>query len=192
MSAFGKFIIAIVIIVLLAAGGTIIYISYHNNNSNNTETATELFYVAAPDGTEITETYSLTLSPRQICEFTVKGDISVQVLPNVSDEDNAFEFTHNGRRKQFFAETNLINAFNVEKDGDVLKLSLKDGCVSVKSVLEKIYDGETIETPNEYESTDKPLFSLVIKENGSIVLRTIYFGIGKAVSDVKLPSKIIF
>lgn len=182
-----EFLIGLIITVLLVAGGTVIYLTLTKNPSGET------FYVAAPDGAEITETYSLDISPYENYEFTVKGDVSVQIIPNVSDDNDNFEFKHNGARKSFFAETNLNNAFDIEREGNTLRFSCKQFCVSLKNILEKIYDGEKIEMPSDYENTTKRLFSLVIKENGSIAYRTIYFGIDKSLNGIYLSEeKIVF
>ena len=189
MKNFTKFIIFLVITVLLAAGGTVIY--YYQKDVK--EVSDTVFYVSEIDGTEITETYEFMLSPYVGSEFIVKGDINLNILPNYSDEGNNFEFTHDGRRKQFFAERDLAAAFNIERNGNVLNISLKEDCRNLINVLEKIYDGETIVMPEGLKSTNDLMFMLVIKQNGSILSRTIYFGINKEITGVSLsPEKIIF
>lgn len=201
-NGFFKFIIILIITALLVAGGVIVYLIYNESESASSsdivsdtaaETTSEAFFVATADGTEITGTHSFMLPARQPYELTVKGDIDVRIVANVLKESNNFEFRHNGRRKQFFAETNLLSAFNIERDGETFRLSLKEGCFTIKGILEKIYEGETIEMPAALEQTNEQIFSIVIKEKGKIVSRTMYFGIEKAVLSVGIePARIVF
>ena len=95
--------------------------------------------------------------------FGNEEDFTVSVLP-ANGKD--FTFTVDGQECSFASEMDLSEGFDIEKTKDGFSISPPTG-EGVKAVLEKIYNGHTVELNNDIDDTEL-YFTLVLTfENAS-------------------------
>lgn len=110
----------------------------------------------------------------------------ISIVPNVTDKTN-FDFIVNGQVYAFGAERDLTEAFKIEYDATGFTLG---GNVTIQEILQKIYDGKTVETP-DINIAETAYFNLIISaynDSQSIVFGLRFVG----VTDIILsPDKVV-
>lgn len=179
-----KFIVGLfIVLILIAIGlGAIYFFKLKEETSE--------FYVELPNGATCESSVSLHLPKGNSYTFKVSKEFNLNVLPNVENPENNFTFSVEGASKQFFAELNLQNGFNLEIKENEFTLTLAPE-ENVKSVLEKIYEGKTVNVPEDKVNSVALLFSFYVSDKENENLYIINFAIMNELL-VTLPGEIVF
>ena len=170
-----------VIIFLMAIGIGVIYFLKQKE---------EGFYVELPNGTKSESSVNLHLPKGGSYTFKVNKEFNLNVLPNVENTENNFNYSIEGASKQFFAELNLQKGFNIEVKENEFTLTLAPE-ENVKSVLEKVYEGKTVDVPEDRANSEALLFSIYVTDIENENLYKINFAIINELF-ITLPGEIFF
>ena len=184
-----KFLTGLIITILVILIGAGVY--YYVKTNSGTEESTPGFYVELHSGEKLTSnSTNLMLVKGASYTFKVSQEYNLNLLPNVDNAENNFTFTIDNESKQFFAELNLHKGFNIEVKENEFTITLAQE-ENVKSILERIYDGKTVEVPEDIVNSEEYLFSFYVSDKENENLYIINFGITEKLS-VTLPGEIVF
>ena len=155
------------------------------------------FYVKVEDkeimssagGYEITRAKPMQVGVKYTFSFTndeSKG-YSVKILPNAADKSKDFSFTVDGENRQFQAETDLTDGFEIEKSESSFKVTPKGE--NLTGVLQAIYPG--LDTAHIEEKAYYDMFALVVSSYNEKASVTIYFTLSSKVTGVRLDKEAI-
>ena len=111
----------------------------------------------------------------------------VKVVPNAADKSKDFSFTVNGESRQFQAETDLTDGFEIEKSESTFKVTPKGE--NLTGVLQTIYPG--LDTAHIEEKAYNDMFALVVSSYNEKSSVTIYFTLSSKVSGIRLDKEAI-
>ena len=112
---------------------------------------------------------------------------NVKIVPNAADKSKDFSFTVNGENRQFQAETDLTDGFEIEKSESTFKVTPKGE--NLTGVLQAIYPG--LDTARIEEKAYNDMFALVVSSYNEKSSVTIYFTLSSKVSGVRLDKEAI-
>ena len=155
------------------------------------------FYVKVEDkeimsgsgGYEITRERPLHAEVKYTFSFATdenKG-YNVKIVPNAADKSRDFSFTVNGENRQFQAETDLTDGFQIEKSESTFKVTPKGE--NLTDVLQAIYPG--LDTARIEEKAYNDMFALVVSSYNEKSSVTIYFTLSSKVSGIRLDKEAI-
>ncbi len=155
------------------------------------------FYVKVEDkeimsnsgGYEITSAQPMQAEVKYTFSFATdenKG-YNVKIVPNAADKSKDFSFTVNGENRQFQAETDLTDGFEIEKSESSFKVTPKGE--NLTGVLQAIYPG--LDTALIEEKAYNDMFALVVSSYNEKSSVTIYFTLSSKVAGVRLDKEAI-
>lgn len=155
------------------------------------------FYVKVEDkeimsgsgGYEITRAKPMQVEVKYTFSFATdenKG-YNVKIVPNAADKSKDFSFTVNGENRQFQAETDLTDGFEIEKSESSFKVTPKGE--NLTGVLQAIYPG--LDTEHIEEKAYNDMFALVVSSYNEKSSVTIYFTLSSKVSGIRLDKEAI-
>ncbi len=112
---------------------------------------------------------------------------NVKIVPNAADKNQDFSFTVNGENRQFQAETDLTDGFEIEKSESSFKVTPKGE--NLTGVLQAIYPG--LDTALIEEKVYNDMFALVVSTYNEKSSVTIYFTLSSKVSGIRLDKEAI-
>lgn len=157
----------------------------------------KMFYVKVEDkeimsgsgGYEITRAKPMQVEVKYTFSFATdenKG-YNVKIVPNAADKSKDFSFTVNGENRQFQAETDLTDGFEIEKSESSFKVTPKGE--NLTGVLQAIYPG--LDTAYIEEKAYNDMFALVVSSYNEKSSVTIYFTLSSKVTGVRLDKEAI-
>lgn len=155
------------------------------------------FYVKVEDkeimsgsgGYEITRAKPMQVEVKYTFSFATdenKG-YNVKIVPNAADKSRDFSFTVNGESRQFQAETDLTDGFEIEKSESTFKVTPKGE--NLTGVLQAIYPG--LDTARIEEKAYNDMFALVVSSYNEKASVTIYFTLSSKVTGIRLDKEAI-
>ena len=182
--------VGIVLVVIILVG---VVARFTNGFTDDFKT----FYIRV-DGQEIMSTsggYEITSAkPMQVevkYTFSFATDenkgYNVKIVPNAADKSKDFSFTVNGENRQFQAETDLTDGFEIEKSESSFRVTPKGE--NLTGVLQAIYPG--LDTAHIEEKTYNDMFALVVSSYNEKSSVTIYFTLSSKVSGIRLDKEAI-
>ena len=155
------------------------------------------FYVKVDDkeimsssgGYEITKEKPMQVEVKYTFSFATdenKG-YNVKIVPNAADKSKDFSFTVNGENRQFQAETDLTDGFEIEKSETSFKVTPKGE--NLTGVLQAIYPG--LDTAQIEEKAYNDMFALVVSSYNEKASVTIYFTLSSKVTGIRLDKEAI-
>lgn len=145
--------------------------------------------MSSANGYEITPERPLHAEVKYTFSFATdenKG-YNVKIVPNAADKSRDFSFTVNGENRQFQAETDLTDGFEIEKSESTFKVTPKGE--NLTGVLQAIYPG--LDTAHIEEKAYNDMFALVVSSYNEKASVTIYFTLSSKVSGVRLDKEAI-
>jgi hypothetical protein len=145
--------------------------------------------MSSANGYEITPERPLHAEVKYTFSFATdenKG-YNVKIVPNAADKSRDFSFTVNGENRQFQAETDLTDGFEIEKSESSFKVTPKGE--NLTGVLQAIYPG--LDTAHIEEKAYNDMFALVVSSYNEKASVTIYFTLSSKVSGVRLDKEAI-
>lgn len=112
---------------------------------------------------------------------------NVKIVPNAADKSKDFSFSVNGENRQFQAETDLTDGFEIEKSESSFKVTPKGE--NLTGVLQAIYPG--LDTALIEEKAYNDMFALVVSSYNEKSSVTIYFTLSSKVAGVRLDKEAI-
>lgn len=112
---------------------------------------------------------------------------NVKIVPNAADKSKDFSFTVNGENRQFQAETDLTDGFEIEKSESSFKVTPKGE--NLTGVLQAIYPGLDMAYIEEKAYND--MFALVVSSYNEKSSVTIYFTLSSKVTGIRLDKEAI-
>ena len=140
-------------------------------------------------GYEITQSKPMQVEVKYTFSFAAdenKG-YNVKIVPNAADKSKDFSFTVNGENRQFQAETDLTDGFEIEKSESTFKVTPKGE--NLTGVLQTIYPG--LDTAHIEEKAYNDMFALVVSSYNEKSSVTIYFTLGSKVTGIGLDKEAI-
>lgn len=155
------------------------------------------FYVKVEDkeimsnsgGYEITSAQPMQAEVKYTFSFATdenKG-YNVKIVPNAADKSKDFSFTVNGENRQFQAETDLTDGFEIEKSESSFKVTPKGE--NLTGVLQAIYPG--LDMAHIEEKAYNDMFALVVSSYNEKSSVTIYFTLSSKVTGIRLDKEAI-
>ena len=155
------------------------------------------FYVKVEDkeimsnsgGYEITSAKPMQAEVKYTFSFATdenKG-YNVKIVPNAADKSKDFSFSVNGENRQFQAETDLTDGFEIEKSESSFKVTPKGE--NLTGVLQAIYPG--LDMAHIEEKAYNDMFALVVSSYNEKSSVTIYFTLSSKVSGIRLDKEAI-
>ena len=155
------------------------------------------FYVKVEDkeimsnsgGYEITQAKPMQVEVKYTFSFATdenKG-YNVKIVPNAADKSKDFSFTVNGENRQFQAETDLTDGFEIEKSESSFRVTPKGE--NLTGVLQAIYPG--LDMAHIEEKAYNDMFALVVSSYNEKSSVTIYFTLSSKVTGVRLDKEAI-
>ena len=155
------------------------------------------FYVQVEDkeimstsgGYEITSAKPMQVEVKYTFSFATdenKG-YNVKIVPNAADKSKDFLFTVNGENRQFQAETDLTDGFEIEKSESSFKVTPKGE--NLTGVLQSIYP--KLDTAHIEEKAYNDMFALVVSSYNEKASVTIYFTLSSKVTGIRLDKEAI-
>ena len=155
------------------------------------------FYVKVEDkeimsnsgGYEITSAQPMQAEVKYTFSFATdenKG-YNVKIVPNAADKSKDFSFTVNGENRQFQAETDLTDGFEIEKSESSFKVTPKGE--NLTGVLQAIYPG--LDMAHIEEKAYNDMFALVVSSYNEKSSVTIYFTLSSKVTGIRLDEEAI-
>lgn len=182
--------VGIVLVVIIIVG---VVARFTNGFTDDFKT----FYIRV-DGKEIMSTaggYEIT--PGKPLRAEVKYTFSfatdenkgynVKIVPNAADKSKDFSFTVNGENRQFQAETDLTDGFEIEKSESTFKVTPKGE--NLTGVLQAIYPG--LDTAHIEEKAYNDMFVLAVSSYNGKSSVTIYFTLSSKVTGIRLDKEAI-
>lgn len=145
--------------------------------------------MSSADGYEIMPEKPLHVEVKYTFSFATdenKG-YNVKIVPNAADKSKDFSFTVNGENRQFQAETDLTDGFEIEKSESTFKVTPKGE--NLTGVLQAIYPG--LDTAHIEEKAYNDMFALVVSSYNEKSSVTIYFTLSSKVTGVRLDKEAI-
>ena len=145
--------------------------------------------MSSSGGYEITRAKPMQVEVKYTFSFATdenKG-YKVKVVPNAADKSRDFSFTVNGESRQFQAETDLTDGFEIEKSESTFKVTPKGE--NLTGVLQAIYPG--LDTARIEEKAYNDMFALVVSSYNEKASVTIYFTLSSKVAGVRLDKEAI-
>lgn len=145
--------------------------------------------MSSANGYEITPERPLHAEVKYTFSFATdenKG-YNVKIVPNAADKSKDFSFTVNGENRQFQAETDLTDGFEIEKSESTFKVTPKGE--NLTGVLQAIYPG--LDTARIEEKAYNDMFALVVSSYNEKSSVTIYFTLSSKVSGIRLDKEAI-
>ena len=112
---------------------------------------------------------------------------NVKIVPNAADKSKDFSFMVNGESRQFQAETDLTDGFEIEKSESSFRVTPKGE--NLTGVLQTIYPG--LDTAYIEEKAYNDMFALVVSSYNEKASVTIYFTLSSKVTGVRLDKEVI-
>lgn len=140
-------------------------------------------------GYEITSAKPMQVEVKYTFSFATdenKG-YNVKIVPNAADKSRDFSFTVNGENRQFQAETDLTDGFEIEKSESSFQVTPKGE--NLTGVLQAIYPG--LDTARIEEKAYNDMFALVVSSYNEKSSVTIYFTLSSKVSGIRLDKEAI-
>lgn len=140
-------------------------------------------------GYEITRAKPMQVEVKYTFSFATdenKG-YNVKIVPNAADKSKDFSFSVNGENRQFQAETDLTDGFEIEKSESTFKVTPKGE--NLTGVLQAIYPG--LDTAHIEEKVYNDMFALVVSSYNEKSSVTIYFTLSSKVTGVRLDKEAI-
>ena len=155
------------------------------------------FYVKVEDkeimsnsgGYEITQAKPMQVEVKYTFSFATdenKG-YNMKIVPNAADKSKDFSFTVNGENRQFQAETDLTDGFEIEKSESSFRVTPKGE--NLTGVLQAIYPG--LDMAHIEEKAYNDMFALVVSSYNEKSSVTIYFTLSSKVTGVRLDKEAI-
>lgn len=155
------------------------------------------FYVKVEDkeimsnsgGYEITRAKPMQVEVKYTFSFATdenKG-YNVKIVPNAADKNQDFSFTVSGESRQFQAETDLTDGFEIAKSESSFKVTPKGE--NLTGMLQTIYPG--LDTAHIEEKAYNDMFALVVSSYNEKSSVTIYFTLSSKVSGIRLDKEAI-
>ena len=140
-------------------------------------------------GYEITRSRPMQVEVKYTFSFATdeKKGYNVKIVPNAADKSKDFSFTVNGESRQFQAETDLTDGFEIEKSESTFKVTPKGE--NLTGVLQAIYPG--LNTARIEEKAYNDMFALVVSSYNEKSSVTIYFTLSSKVSGIRLDKEAI-
>ena len=153
-----------VIIVVLVLVAAIVLIFYFTNGGT---TDFKTFYVQIDD-TRYTRDSEIEFIHKTI-RFETKYVFSsnsadkhkgynVKIVPHITDETN-FDFTVDGKYCSFGMNKDFTSAFDIVREHTGFTVTSP---FDIKSVLEKVYDGQQVELPQDLDATKTIYFNIIV------------------------------
>ena len=115
---------------------------------------------------------------------------SVEIVSSV-EKGKEFEYTVDGEKISYVDGMYLTNAFQIEKQDTYFTLTLPED-ISLEKVLESVYEKD-VEEPNDVESAEPYLYTLVVSSYDESVTYHIDFAFYIGVTGVTLDkSEVVF
>lgn len=182
--------VGIVLVVIIIVG---VVARFTNGFTDDFKT----FYVKVEDkeimsnsgGYEITRAKPMQVEVKYTFSFATdenKG-YNVKIVPNAADKSRDFSFTVNGESRQFQAETDLTDGFEIEKSESTFKVTPKGE--NLTGVLQAIYPG--LDTARIEEKAYNDMFALVVSSYNEKASVTIYFTLSSKVTGIRLDKEAI-
>ncbi len=181
-----KFIIFIVILAVIA-GGAIFALKKVNDLKIEEENTP--FTVLSSDGVVLGKEYDATFTADVEYAFSVSKAFTLSMFPNNENEENDFFFTVDGANRQFFAETKLLNAFNVELTKYGFVISAPSGS-TIKSILQSIYPDSKVDVPEDVANSTDKLFTLIVSD--SLGKEKVEITFSLTFMSIDIPREIVF
>ena len=140
-------------------------------------------------GYEITQAKPMQVEVKYTFSFATdenKG-YNVKIVPNATDKSKDFSFSVNGENRQFQAETDLTDGFEIEKSESSFKVTPKGE--NITGVLQAIYPG--LDTARIEEKAYNDMFALVVCSYNEKASVTIYFTLSSKVTGIRLDKEAI-
>ena len=145
--------------------------------------------MSSSGGYEITRAKPMQAEVKYTFSFATdenKG-YNVKIVPNAADKSRDFSFTVNGESRQFQAETDLTDGFEIEKSESTFKVTPKGE--NLTGVLQAIYPG--LDTARIEEKAYNDMFALVVSSYNEKASVTIYFTLSSKVTGIRLDKEAI-
>ena len=145
--------------------------------------------MSSSGGYEITRAKPMQVEVKYTFSFATdenKG-YNVKIVPNAADKNKNFSFTVNGESRQFQAETDLTDGFEIEKSESTFRVTPKGE--NLTGVLQAIYPG--LDTARIEEKAYNDMFALVVSSYNEKASVTIYFTLSSKVAGVRLDKEAI-
>lgn len=145
--------------------------------------------MSSANGYEITPERPLHAEVKYTFSFATdenKG-YNVKIVPNAADKSRDFSFTVNGENRQFQAETDLTDGFEIEKSESSFQVTPKGE--NLTGVLQAIYPG--LDTARIEEKAYNDMFALVVSSYNEKASVTIYFTLSSKVTGIRLDKEAI-
>ena len=145
--------------------------------------------MSSSGGYEITRAKPMQVEVKYTFSFATdenKG-YNVKIVPNAADKSKDFSFTVNGENRQFQAETDLTDGFEIEKSESSFKVTPKGE--NLTGVLQTIYPG--LDTAQIEEKAYNDMFALVVSSYNEKSSVTIYFTLSSKVTGIRLDKEAI-
>ena len=140
-------------------------------------------------GYEITQSKPMQAEVKYTFSFATdenKG-YNMKIVPNAADKSKDFSFTVNGENRQFQAETDLTDGFEIEKSESSFRVTPKGE--NLTGVLQAIYPG--LDMAHIEEKAYNDMFALVVSSYNEKSSVTIYFTLSSKVSGIRLDKEAI-
>ena len=112
---------------------------------------------------------------------------NVKIVPNAADKSKDFSFSVNGENRQFQAETDLTDGFEIEKSESSFQVTPKGK--NLTGVLQAIYP--ELDTAHIEEKAYNDMFALVVSSYNEKSSITIYFTLSSKVTGIRLDKEAI-
>ena len=145
--------------------------------------------MSSAGGYEITRAKPMQVEVKYTFSFATdenKG-YNVKIVPNAADKSKDFSFSVNGENRQFQAETDLTDGFEIEKSESSFKVTPKGE--NLTGVLQTIYPG--LDMAHIEEKAYNDMFALVVSSYNEKSSVTIYFTLSSKVTGVRLDKEAI-
>ena len=143
--------------------------------------------MSSANGYEITRAKPMQAEVKYTFSFATdenKG-YNVKIVPNATDKSKDFSFSVNGENRQFQAETDLTDGFEIEKSERSFRVTPKGE--NLTGVLQTIYPG--LHTAHIEEKAYNDMFALVVSSYNEKASVTIYFTLSSKVSGIRLDKE---
>ena len=144
--------------------------------------------LALPRGEE--HRFDVTYIFEDLDEETASKGYSVEVVSN-AEKGNELAYTVDAEKITYVDGMYLTNAFQIDKQDTYFTLTLPED-ISLEKVLESVYE-KNVEVPNDVESTEPYLYTLLVSSYDESVIYYIDFAFHIGVTGVTLDkSEVVF
>lgn len=145
--------------------------------------------MSSAGGYEITQAKPMQVEVKYTFSFATdenKG-YNMKIVPNAADKSKDFSFSVNGENRQFQAETDLTDGFEIEKSESSFRVTPKGE--NLTGVLQAIYPG--LDMAHIEEKAYNDMFALVVSSYNEKSSVTIYFTLSSKVTGIRLDKEAI-